>query len=50
MLGGVEQTDLSHIWNNGSINISGTIIPEPSAIAAIFGAAALALAAYRRRR
>ena len=50
LLGGVEQTDLSHIWNNGSINISGTIIPEPSAIAAIFGAAALALAAYRRRR
>ena len=42
--------DLSQLYRNGVVSIAGTIIPEPSTYAAIFGALALAFAIYRRRK
>ena len=36
--------------NGVYVVLNGIVIPEPAAMAAIFGAIALAFAAYRRRR
>ncbi len=47
---GVRQ-DIAYSWNDGVITIdSGTVVPEPAAVAAVFGVLALAFAAYRRRK
>lgn len=46
-----EDFDASNVsYNGGTFYISLTYVPEPSTIAAIFGALALAFAAYRRRK
>lgn len=45
-LGGVD-SGLTFVDN---IAVNGTVVPEPSTYAAIFGAIALAVAAYRRRK
>jgi len=44
--------DLSELYTRGVVSIAGEVIviPEPSTYAAIFGALALALAIYRRRK
>jgi hypothetical protein len=39
----------SALYTNGTLGITGSAIPEPSTYVAIFGAAALGLAMYRRR-
>lgn len=46
---GIKQ-DISYSWNDGVITIdSGTVVPEPASVAAIFGALSLAFAAFRRK-
>lgn len=51
MLGGVEVAVDGHVFNDGTLNLSGLIaVPEPAAIAADLGALALAFAAFRRRK
>ena len=46
-----EDFDASNVlYNGGTFYISLTYVPEPSTVAAIFGALALAFAAYRRRK
>jgi len=42
--------DLSQLYTNGIVSIAGSIIPEPSTYAIIFGTFALAFAIYRRRK
>ena len=54
MFNGEEQSlDKCALINNGgsvSVALSGTLVPEPSAVAAIFGVLSLAFAAYRGRK
>ena len=46
-----EDFDVSNLeWDGANLILSLTYIPEPSTCAAMFGAIALALAAYRRRK
>jgi len=42
--------NLDNLYTNGTISIDGYVIPEPSTYALIFGALALGLAIYRRRK
>lgn len=54
MYNGEEQSlDKISLINNGgsvSVELAGTVVPEPSTIAAIFGVLSLAFAAYRGRK
>ena len=48
--GGELQNFVWH-WDGGKVVVdSGVVVPEPAAFAALFGALAIALAAYRRRK
>jgi len=42
--------DLSQLYTNGVVSIAGSIIPEPSTYALIFGVLAFGLAIYRRKK
>ena len=51
MLGDTEVFVDGHTLINGNLALSGVIsVPEPAAVAAVFGAFAIALAACRRRK
>ena len=51
LISGVDAQDtLTFSYNNGILSYSYDVIPEPGTYAAIFGALALALAVYRRKR
>ena len=46
----LDKVDLRSLGSSIELDIAGTIVPEPAAIAALFGLAALAFATYRRRK